>query len=87
VRRRPRLAPAAQAGSRTTANVALGLASFAVFNQVVGGFVYPRYVYAAPAYYPAHYPAYSERVVVVERPHSCVYPVYVQAPCYSAASR
>ena len=31
--------PATYAGTAT--NVALGLASFAVFNQVVGGFVHP----------------------------------------------
>jgi hypothetical protein len=43
-------APGAQAGS-TAAKVALGLASFAVFNQLVGPFIYPRPVYAyAPAY-------------------------------------
>lgn len=43
-------APRAQAGS-TAAKVALGLASFAVFNQLVGPFIYPRPVYAyAPAY-------------------------------------
>ncbi len=36
--------PAADAGGRTATNVALGLASFAVFNQLVGGFFYPRAV-------------------------------------------
>ncbi len=35
------LAPAANAGSST--DIALGLASFAVFNQLLGGFSYPRY--------------------------------------------
>ncbi|PYM89799.1 MAG: hypothetical protein DME04_25165 [Candidatus Rokuibacteriota bacterium] len=70
------VAPAAEAGSRTATNVALGLASFAVFNQLVGGFyypryayAYPRYVYAAPVYYyPAYYPypAYYEQVVYVQ---------------------
>jgi hypothetical protein len=61
--------PAALAGGSTTANVALGLASFAVFNQLVGGWWYPRPAYAwygprvyypGPAYYypgPAYYPA------------------------------
>jgi len=64
-------APAAHAGAAT--NVALGLASFAVFNQIVGGLFYPRpvYAYAAPVYYspPAYY---------VERP------VYYAAPVYAA---
>jgi len=72
------VAPAAEAGGRTATNVALGLASFAVFNQVVGGFYYPRYVYAYPryvyaapvyyypAYYPYAYPAYYDRVVYVQ---------------------
>jgi len=55
-------APAAHAGGSTAANVALGLASFAVFNQLVGGFAYPRPVYAAPVYaaappYPVIYAA------------------------------
>jgi hypothetical protein len=44
------LAPtSAQAGA--AANVALGLASFAVFNQLVGGFYAPR-VRVAPYYAP-----------------------------------
>src|SRR5712691_5540091 len=60
--------PAADAGGRVAVNVALGLASFAVFNQLVGGFFYPRPVYAYPAYYPYPYssPAYSR---VVQYPH------------------
>ena len=60
-------APAAHAGAAT--NVALGLASFAVFNQLAGGLFYPRpvYAYPAPVYYSA--PAYY-----VERP------VYYTAP-------
>jgi hypothetical protein len=63
--------PAAHAGAAT--NVALGLASFAVFNQLVGGLFYPRpvYAYPAPVYYSA--PAYY-----VERP------VYYAAPVYAA---
>ena len=52
--------PAAEAGGAAT-NIALGLASFAVFNSLfVAPFFYPRYAYAAPApayYYPA-YPPY-----------------------------
>src|SRR5216110_2111521 len=64
------VAPAAEAGGRTATNVALGLASFAVFNQVVGGFYSPRYVYAAPPYY---YPAYYDRVVYVQSPPAVEY--------------
>jgi len=44
-------APAAQAGTST--DIALGLASFAVFNQVVG-----------PLFHPAHVGGYHEREVV-----------------------
>ena len=49
-------APAAYAGGRghgggrTATNVALGLASFAVFNQLVGPLLHPRPVYARPVY-------------------------------------
>ncbi len=35
-------APAAWAGNSTGTNVALGLASFAVFNQLVGPLLHPR---------------------------------------------
>ncbi len=41
------MAPAAYAGSAGT-NVALGLASFAVFNQLFGPVFYPRTAYAVP---------------------------------------
>ncbi len=44
------MAPAAFAGGRTATNVALGLASFAVFNQLFGPALYPRPVYSAPVY-------------------------------------
>jgi hypothetical protein len=67
----------AHAGAAT--NVALGLASFAVFNQLVGGLFYPRpvYAYPAPVYYGA--PAYySAPPYYVERP------VYYTAPAYAA---
>jgi hypothetical protein len=50
------LSPAmAQAGAATDA--ALGLGAFAVFNQIVGGIGLfgPRWVYAAPGYYPSSY--------------------------------
>ena len=59
--------PVAEAGGAAT-SVALGLASFAVFNSLfVAPFFYPRYVYAAPAYYPA--PVVVERPYYVERPY------------------
>ena len=58
--------PAAYAGTAT--NVALGLASFAVFNQVVGGFLHPRPVYAHPA------------PVVIERPVPVYYRQVVVQP-------
>jgi len=78
------VAPAAEAGGRTATNVALGLASFAVFNQVVGGFYYPRYAYAYPryyaapvyyypGYYPYAYPYYYDRVVYVQSPPAVEY--------------
>jgi len=69
--------PAAEAGGAAT-SVALGLASFAVFNSLfVAPFFYPRYAYAAPA--PAYYyPAYPPYPVVVERPYYQT--VYVQTP-------
>lgn len=61
-------APVAQAGART--DIALGLASFAVFNQIVAPFIHPpifrpAVVYASPA--------------VVYAP-----PVYAPAPVYAA---
>src|SRR6266478_3991195 len=73
--------PAAEAGGSAT-NIALGLASFAVFNSLfVAPFFYPRYAYAAsaPAYY---YPTYP---VVVERPYYQT--VYVQTPAPAPAPR
>jgi hypothetical protein len=58
--------PAAEAGGAAT-SIALGLTSFALFDQLfVAPFFYPRYAYAAPAYY---YPAYPPYPVVVERPY------------------
>ncbi len=61
---------AAHAGSTAT-NVALGLASFAVFNQLVGPMLHPRPAYAA----------YRAREVVYERP------VYVERPVYTTPSQ
>ena len=74
-------APVAEAGGSTATNVALGLASFAVFNQLVGGFYYPRYAYAAPAYYYPTYPAYAAYLAYPS--YSTV--VYVQAPAPAPA--
>ncbi len=85
-------APAAYAGgghwgggSSTTANVALGLASFAVFNQLFSPFFYPRPVYAAPVVYsppvvysaPTVYTVPSQVVVVRPAPPP---PTVVQYP-------
>lgn len=70
--------PPAHAGGRTATNIALGLASFAVFNQLVGGFLHARPVYA--------YPAYAPYSVVVERPYYVERPVYYAAPAYAYPS-
>ncbi len=76
--------PAAEAGGSAT-NIALGLASFAVFNSLfVAPFFYPRYAYAAPA--PAYYyPTYPTYPVVVER--SYYQTAYVQTPAPAPAPR
>ena len=59
--------PAAQAGTGT--NVALGLASFAVFNQLVGGVFHARPVYARPVVvYSSPPPVYSVPATVVTVP-------------------
>lgn len=71
-------APAAQAGHKTATNVALGLASFAVFSQLVGSFHYARPVYATPVYV-AHPPAH---VVYISQSHLVV----VQPPLPPAPS-
>ena len=84
-------APAAYAGGSTSTNVALGLASFAVFNQLFGPYFYPRPVYAAPVYSPPV--MYSPPVVyspptvytvpsqvVVVRPAPPPFPTVVQYP-------
>jgi hypothetical protein len=80
-------APAAEAAGAAT-NVALGLASFAVFNSLfVAPFFYPRYAYAVPApayYYPA-YPTYAIYPGVVQRPYYQT--VYVQASPPAPAPR
>ncbi len=71
-------APAAYAGTAT--NVALGLASFAVFNQVAGGLFHPRPAYAYPrpviVERTVYTPVYMQPVVV----QPTVYPTVVQYP-------
>ena len=68
-------APVGQAQHRTATNVALGLASFAVFSQLFGPLMYYPY-YPRPAY--ATYPT-----VVVEQPIVIERPVVVQRPVYT----
>ena len=72
-------APAAYAGAGTAANVALGLASFAVFNQFFAPAFYPRPVYAAPVYlaappYQVIYAAPPPMVVQPPPPRVVYYP-------------
>jgi hypothetical protein len=69
--------PAAYAGTAT--NVALGLASFAVFNQVVGGFIHARPVYAHPAPVVIERPVPVYRQVIVTTPP----PAPVYTPTYT----
>ena len=65
-------APAAYAGGRghgrssTATNVALGLASFAVFNQLVGPLLHHRPAYARPVYV-------SQPVYVAPPPQQVIY--------------
>jgi hypothetical protein len=61
--------PAAHAGAAT--NAALGLASFAVFNQLIAPMLHPRPAYAA----------YRTHEVIYERP------VYVERPVYTSPSQ
>ena len=62
-------APAVEAHHHgTAANVALGLASFAVFNQLVGAFAYPRPVYAVPVYAVPVYVAPPPQVIYAPPP-------------------
>lgn len=61
-------APAAHAGGSAAANAALGLASFAVFTQLVGAIFAPRPVYGG---YPAPVvaqPVYREVIYTTPRP-------------------
>ena len=85
--------PAAEAGGRTATNVALGLASFAVFNQLFAPFAFARPVYvvrpvyAAPVYAAPVYvepPVYYQQVYVAPAPTVVAapptYPTVVQYP-------
>jgi len=72
-------APAAYAGGwghrgggSTATNVALGLASFAVFNQLVGPLLYPRPVYARPVYVPQPVYVAPPQPVVYTQPSQVV---------------
>lgn len=77
-------ATAGYAGHRTATNVALGLASFAVFSQLVAPVLYTRPVYATPVYvaappYQVIYPTPPSLVVV--RPLSPPpFPTVIQYP-------
>ncbi len=73
--------PAAHAGGGTATNVALGLASFAVFNQLFWPLAYSRpvYVYVAPPVYAA--PVYVERPIYYQQVYVPT-PVVAQAPPY-----
>ncbi len=77
------LAPAT-AGAGSATDAALGLGAFAVFNQMIGGvgIFGPRWVYAAPAYYPSYYyypvPVYAPPPVTYYYPAPTV--TYPQPP-------
>ena len=69
-------APSAHAGGGVATNVALGLASFAVFNQLFWPLAYARPVYAAPVYAVPAYPVYVERPVYYQH----AYPTVINYP-------
>lgn len=78
------VAPAAYAGDTAT-DVALGLAAFAVFNQLVGPYLHPSPNHAAPVYvYQSPPPTVvyytPPQVVVIEPPSQVV--VIERAPVY-----
>lgn len=80
--------PAAYAGDTAT-DVALGLAAFAVFNQVVGPLLYqspnhaaPVYVYPSPPQTVIYHP--PPQVVIIEPPSQIV--VIERAPVYYVPS-
>jgi hypothetical protein len=72
------VAAPASAGGCAAVGVALGLASFAVFNQLVFGLFAPA-VYASTTYY-APYPAYYHRPAV----YASAPVVYAAAPAVAA---
>ncbi len=77
-------APAAYAGSKTATNVALGLASFAVFNQLVRPLLHPRPAHARAVYEapPPQQVIYTQppQVVVVQPPPPPPAPTVVYYP-------
>ena len=83
--------PAAHAGggyhgsSSTATNIALGLASFAVFNQLVAAFSYPgpAYAYGYPAYPAYAAPVYYSAPAVYSAPATVVVQQPAPAPTYS----
>jgi hypothetical protein len=69
--------------------VALGLASFAVFTQLISALTVPRVVYAAPGYYgPAYYGPYGGAYPAVSPPpayygpYGGAYPAVSPPPAY-----
>jgi len=78
--------PTAEAHGAAAA--ALGLASFAVFTSLfVAPFFYPRYVYAAPVYFPAYQPIVVGGTYFVQQPSyqpSYSQTAYAQSPYQSA---
>jgi len=83
-------APMAYAGGGTATSVALGLASFAVFNQLFAPFAYGRQVhvvvptYAGPVYAGPPYPVYVQPPVYYQQayvpPPAPTYPTVVRYP-------
>jgi hypothetical protein len=72
-------APAAYAGRST--DIALGLASFAVFNQVVGPFLRPRYAHAGYHHREVVYrTVVTQPAVIYQTPVVYSTPVVVAAP-------
>ncbi len=74
------VAPAASAGGRTATNVALGLASFAVFNQLFGPVLFPRPVFATPVYPAPVYVAAPPQVIYAPPPQLTFVPPPTPAP-------
>lgn len=67
-------APAAHAGGKTATNVALGLASFAVFNQLVAPLLHPRPAHARPVYVsqPVYVSPPAQQVIYTQQPQVVV---------------